>query len=192
MSLVALIRMIRSTGRIAEPAPAPPEGLPGRPAALAGSVQVRHVDAGSCNGCEVEIGGAFGPVYDAERYGARLVASPRHADVVLVTGVVTHNMSEPLRHEARSSQHRELLRQVAGLDHDLLQQLVHRMVALGQELEDADPGRVAQRSEQLGLGLVERYDHRSLASSQCVIFAHDNLFMSRYRASAVGQAPHPR
>ncbi len=97
MSLVALIRMIRSTGRIAEPAPAPPEGLPGRPAALAGSVQVRHVDAGSCNGCEVEIGGAFGPVYDAERYGARLVASPRHADVVLVTGVVTHNMSEPLR-----------------------------------------------------------------------------------------------
>jgi Ni,Fe-hydrogenase III small subunit len=62
-----------------------------------GSVQVRHVDAGSCNGCEIEVGAAFGPVYDAERYGARLVASPRHADVVLVTGVVTHNMAEPLR-----------------------------------------------------------------------------------------------
>jgi Ni,Fe-hydrogenase III small subunit len=45
----------------------------------------------------VEVGAAFGPVYDAERYGARLVASPRHADAVLVTGVVTHNMLEPLR-----------------------------------------------------------------------------------------------
>ncbi len=97
MSLVALIRLIRATGQIAEPAPARPEGLPGRPVALAGSVQVRHVDAGSCNGCEVEIGAAFGPVYDVERYGARLVASPRHADLVLVTGVVTQNMSEPLR-----------------------------------------------------------------------------------------------
>jgi Ni,Fe-hydrogenase III small subunit len=66
-------------------------------AELGGSVQIRHVDAGSCNGCEVEIGSAFGPVYDAERYGARLVASPRHADALLVTGVVTRNMAEPLR-----------------------------------------------------------------------------------------------
>jgi Ni,Fe-hydrogenase III small subunit len=64
---------------------------------LAGSVQVRCVDAGSCNGCEIEIGAAFGPVYDAERYGARLVASPRHADVAMVTGPVTRNMAEPLR-----------------------------------------------------------------------------------------------
>jgi Ni,Fe-hydrogenase III small subunit len=55
------------------------------------------VDAGSCNGCEIEIGQAFGPVYDAERYGARIVASPRHADVLLVTGPVTRNMAEPLR-----------------------------------------------------------------------------------------------
>jgi formate hydrogenlyase subunit 7 len=62
-----------------------------------GSLQVRHVDAGSCNGCEVEISGAFGPVYDAERFGARLVASPRHADALLVTGVVTRNMAQPLR-----------------------------------------------------------------------------------------------
>src|SRR6266571_2370875 len=63
----------------------------------AGSVQLRHVDAGSCNGCEIEIAAAFGPVYDAERYGARLVASARHADALLVTGVVTQNMAEPLR-----------------------------------------------------------------------------------------------
>lgn len=45
----------------------------------------------------MEIAGAFGPVYDAERFGARLVASPRHADALLVTGVVTHNMAGPLR-----------------------------------------------------------------------------------------------
>jgi formate hydrogenlyase subunit 7 len=97
MSVRRLVRLIRTAGRIAEPAPPPPEPLVGRPRELEGSVQVRHVDAGSCNGCEIEVGSAFGPVYDAERYGARLVASPRHADVVLVTGVVTHNMREPLR-----------------------------------------------------------------------------------------------
>lgn len=100
--MLALWRKIRRTGRVAEPAPARPDTRES-PAAqelvreLAGSVQVRHVDAGSCNGCEVEIGSAFGPVYDGERYGARLVASPRHADAVLVTGPVTRNMAEPLR-----------------------------------------------------------------------------------------------
>ena len=65
-------------------------------------MQLRHVDAGSCNGCEIEIGSVFGPVYDAERYGARLVASPRHADALLVTGPVTRNMAEPLRHTYQS------------------------------------------------------------------------------------------
>jgi formate hydrogenlyase subunit 7 len=97
MSLLRLLRLMRTTGRVAEPAPPAPEPTPGGLGLLAGSVQVRHVDAGSCNGCEIELGAAFGPVYDAERYGARLVASPRHADVVLVTGVVTRNMLEPLR-----------------------------------------------------------------------------------------------
>lgn len=94
--MLSLWRKIRRTGRVAEPAPAGPDRpvpVPG----LSGSVQVRHVDAGSCNGCEVEIGSAFGPVYDVERYGTRLVASPRHADVLLVTGPVTRNMAEPLR-----------------------------------------------------------------------------------------------
>jgi formate hydrogenlyase subunit 7 len=59
-------------------------------------LQLRHVDAGSCNGCEVELSGCFSPVFDAERYGARLVASPRHADGLVVTGVVTRNMRQAL------------------------------------------------------------------------------------------------
>lgn len=96
--MLSLWRKIRRTGRVAEPVPPPPAGdRPAQAAALGGSVQIRHVDAGSCNGCEIEIGSAFGPVHDGERYGARLVASPRHADALLVTGVVTRNMVEPLR-----------------------------------------------------------------------------------------------
>ena len=101
--MFALVRKIAKTGRVAEPAPRRPPGLAcPAAAALRGSVQVRHVDAGSCNGCEIEIGSAFGPVYDAERYGARLVASPRHADALLVTGVVTRNMAEALRRTAEA------------------------------------------------------------------------------------------
>lgn len=96
MSAGRLARLVRRTGRVAEPAPDRPEPLD-VDRSLAGSIQVRHVDVGSCNGCEIEVAAAFGPVYDAERYGARLVASPRHADAVLVTGVVTRNMLEPLR-----------------------------------------------------------------------------------------------
>lgn len=61
------------------------------------SAQLRHVDAGSCNGCEVEIAQTFAPMCDAGRFGVRLVASPRHADGLLVTGVATQNMAAPLR-----------------------------------------------------------------------------------------------
>ncbi len=93
-----LLKKIGRTGRVAEPAPPGPTTLSCRKAkVLRGSVQLRHIDAGSCNGCEIEISSAFGPVYDAERYGARLVASPRHADALLITGPVTRNMAEPLR-----------------------------------------------------------------------------------------------
>jgi Ni,Fe-hydrogenase III small subunit len=96
--MIELLRKIRRTGRVAEPAPPRPAGSAcPKAAVLGGSVQFRQVDAGSCNGCEIEIGSAFGPVHDAERYGARLVASPRHADALLVTGPVTRNMAEPLR-----------------------------------------------------------------------------------------------
>ena len=64
---------------------------------LGRSLHIRQVDAGSCNGCEVEIGGLNSPVYDAERLGIRFVASPRHADMLLVTGPVTGNMEIPLK-----------------------------------------------------------------------------------------------
>jgi Ni,Fe-hydrogenase III small subunit len=61
------------------------------------SLAIRQVDAGSCNGCELEITALGNPVYDCERFGVRFVASPRHADLLLVTGPVTRNMEVPLR-----------------------------------------------------------------------------------------------
>ena len=61
------------------------------------ALAIREVDAGSCNGCELEIVGLAGPVYDMERFGLHFVASPRHADLLLVTGPVTRNMEIPLR-----------------------------------------------------------------------------------------------
>jgi len=61
------------------------------------SLHIRQVDAGSCNGCELEIAGLTGPHYDLERFGLHVVASPRHADCLLVTGPVTLNMAEALR-----------------------------------------------------------------------------------------------
>jgi Ni,Fe-hydrogenase III small subunit/formate hydrogenlyase subunit 6/NADH:ubiquinone oxidoreductase subunit I len=59
---------------------------------LGRSLHVRQVDAGSCNGCELEIAATTNPLYDLERFGVHFVASPRHADVLLVTGPVTRNM----------------------------------------------------------------------------------------------------
>ncbi|OHE79740.1 MAG: hypothetical protein A3G75_11295 [Verrucomicrobia bacterium RIFCSPLOWO2_12_FULL_64_8] len=64
---------------------------------LGRSLHVRQVDAGSCNGCELEIAATTNPLYDLERYGIHLVASPRHADLLLVTGPVTRNMEIALR-----------------------------------------------------------------------------------------------
>ena len=64
---------------------------------LGRSLSIREVDAGSCNGCELEIHALNNPYYDLERFGLRFVASPRHADLLLVTGPVTHNMAEALR-----------------------------------------------------------------------------------------------
>jgi Ni,Fe-hydrogenase III small subunit len=92
-------------GPLTEPAPKPDEaGLAelaksvnrAARARLGRSLSIRQVDAGSCNGCELEIHALSNAFYDLERFGLRFVASPRHADVLMVTGPVTKNMREAL------------------------------------------------------------------------------------------------
>ena len=70
---------------------------------LGRSLSIREVDAGSCNGCELEIHALSNVYYDLERFGLRFVASPRHADVLLVTGPVTCNMREALERTYRAT-----------------------------------------------------------------------------------------
>src|SRR5260221_2536266 len=92
-------------GPLTEPAPSPDEAALAElaktvnraaRAKLGRSLSIRQVDAGSCNGCELELHALNNAFYDLERLGLRFVASPRHADVLLVTGAVTHNMREAL------------------------------------------------------------------------------------------------
>jgi Ni,Fe-hydrogenase III small subunit len=92
-------------GALTEPAPAPDEAALAElatkvdraaQARLGRSLAIRQVDAGSCNGCELEIHALSNAFYDLERFGLRFVASPRHADVLLVTGPVTKNMRQAL------------------------------------------------------------------------------------------------
>jgi Ni,Fe-hydrogenase III small subunit len=85
-------------GPLTETAPRPLDsGIVGR------SLAIRQVDAGSCNGCELEIHALNNAFYDLERFGLRFVASPRHADVLLVTGPVTKNMREALERTYRAT-----------------------------------------------------------------------------------------
>ena len=70
---------------------------------LGRSLAIREVDAGSCNGCELEIHALNNAFYDLERFGLRFVASPRHADVLMVTGPVTKNMREALERTYRAT-----------------------------------------------------------------------------------------
>ncbi len=85
----------------AQPRPSLEEGAARLRARIHGrlgrSLHVRQVDAGSCNGCELEIAATTNPLFDLERFGIHLVASPRHADLLLVTGPVTRNMETALR-----------------------------------------------------------------------------------------------
>jgi Ni,Fe-hydrogenase III small subunit len=92
-------------GPLTEPAPTPDEAAlvelaksvnRTARATLGRSLSIRQVDAGSCNGCELEIHALNNAFYDLERFGVRFVASPRHADVLMVTGPVTKNMREAL------------------------------------------------------------------------------------------------
>ena len=120
MGFRTFVHALLRPGMASEPLTAPGPATPAVPGAraLGGSLQLRHVDAGSCNGCELEIASAFGPVYDAERFGARLVASPRHADAVLVTGPVTRNMADPLRKTVEALPEPRLVIAVGDCAHD--------------------------------------------------------------------------
>jgi Ni,Fe-hydrogenase III small subunit len=70
---------------------------------LGRSLSIREIDAGSCNGCELELHALNNAIYDLERFGIRFVASPRHADVLVVTGPVTRNMKEALEFTASAT-----------------------------------------------------------------------------------------
>ena len=98
------LRQIGRVGLVTEPPPAPDETLRLREAlngrireALGRALCIRAVDAGSCNGCELEIHALNNPYYNLEGQGIRFVASPRHADMLLVTGPVAKNMEHALR-----------------------------------------------------------------------------------------------
>src|SRR5258708_39271314 len=102
--------LIRSP--LTEPAPMPDDAALAELAAaldrvarrrLGRSLAIREGDAGSCNGCELEIQALSNAFYDLERFGLRFVASPRHADVLLVTGPVTKNMREALERTYRAT-----------------------------------------------------------------------------------------
>ena len=102
--MLKTLRKIASVGLISEPAPQPDELLRVRSAldeqirsVLGRALCIRHVDAGSCNGCELEIQALNNPLYNLEGLGIRFVASPRHADLLLVTGPVAANMETALR-----------------------------------------------------------------------------------------------
>ncbi len=102
--MLKTLRQIGSIGIVTESAPAADESLrvvdalQERIRALLGrALCIRHVDAGSCNGCELEIHALNNPLYNLEGLGIRFVASPRHADVLLVTGPVSRHMEAALR-----------------------------------------------------------------------------------------------
>ena len=83
------------------PAPAAAAAIPDaarrQAAPFRRSLAIREVDTGSCNGCEMEMNALMNPVYDAERFGVHIAASPRHADALVVTGPVTVNMEQALK-----------------------------------------------------------------------------------------------
>jgi Ni,Fe-hydrogenase III small subunit len=98
------LRQIGAVGVITEPPPAVDDALRVREAlqgrireVLGRALCIREIDAGSCNGCELEINALSNPIYNLEGLGIRLVASPRHADMLLVTGPVARNMAFALR-----------------------------------------------------------------------------------------------
>ena len=103
--MIRILRQIVRTGLVSEPSPGGREELRARAPQIQGAIlellgralAIRQVDAGSCNGCELEIHALNNPYYNLEGLGIRFVASPRHADMLLVTGPVAKNMEHALR-----------------------------------------------------------------------------------------------
>jgi Ni,Fe-hydrogenase III small subunit len=103
--MIPIFRRILATGIVTESAPEPDDTWLARStdiqagvlALLGRALAIRHVDAGSCNGCELEIHALNNPYYNLEGLGIRFVASPRHADLLLVTGPVSRHMEQALR-----------------------------------------------------------------------------------------------
>ncbi len=102
--MLKTLRQIAGIGIVTEPAPASDEQLrlvsrlnAAIDARLARALAIRHVDAGSCNACELELQALNNPLYNLEGLNVRFVASPRHADLLLVTGPVSRNMELALR-----------------------------------------------------------------------------------------------
>lgn len=104
--MLHLLAKIIRTGIVTEPAPVPENAAVDQLGIeikrvlnryFSGSLAIRHVDAGSCNGCELEIHALNNPFYDVERFGIHFVASPRHADCLLVTGPVSRHMETALK-----------------------------------------------------------------------------------------------
>ena len=105
MATYLILQKIFKTGFVSEPAPRPTSHCARASRQLHAdilrvfgqSVAIRHVDAGSCNGCELEIHAINGPHYNIEGMGVKFVASPRHADILLVTGPVSRNLEVALK-----------------------------------------------------------------------------------------------
>ena len=103
--MIHIVHQILRTGILSEAPPQASESLRVRAAViqdeivrlLGRALAIRHVDAGSCNGCELEIHALNNPYYNLEGLGMRFVASPRHADMLLVTGPVSRNMEQALK-----------------------------------------------------------------------------------------------
>src|ERR1700752_2220671 len=99
-----IIKKSLRTGKVTGKYPAPTNPRPevsdtvSKKASVFGrSLTIREVDTGSCNACEMEMNALMNPVYDAERFGVHIAASPRHADALVVTGPVTVNMERALK-----------------------------------------------------------------------------------------------
>ncbi len=112
-----LLRQIARVGVVTEPAPVADAALLTAAERLKtevlrsfdGALTIRHVDAGSCNGCELEIHACSNPYYNLEGLGIRFAASPRHADMLLVTGPVSRHMEEALRRTYDATPHPKLV-----------------------------------------------------------------------------------